>query len=45
MHLMLTIQVPMYNAMKKVPGVPVPKDGAGGKHGLFWYAPYLRNVF
>lgn len=22
--------------MAKMPGVPVPKDGAGGKHGLFW---------
>jgi choline dehydrogenase-like flavoprotein len=28
--------LPMYDAMAKMPGVPIPKDGAGGKHGLFW---------
>lgn len=27
----------MYNAMAAMPGVEVPKDGAGGRNGLFWF--------
>jgi len=26
-----------YEAWKRVPGLPIPKDGAGGLHGLFWF--------
>ena len=26
-----------YASLKKVPGIEVPKDGAAGTHGLFWY--------
>ena len=27
----------MYSAMKNMPGVDVPRDGAAGTNGLFWY--------
>ena len=26
-----------YKSLKKVPGINVPKDGAAGENGLFWY--------
>ncbi|KAK2773459.1 hypothetical protein FQN52_004561 [Onygenales sp. PD_12] len=31
-----TSLIPMYEAMKQMPGVDVPVDGAGGDNGLFW---------
>lgn len=27
----------LYNALKRVPGIEIPRDGAAGSHGLFWY--------
>jgi hypothetical protein len=27
----------MYNALKKVPGIEVPRDISAGRHGLGWY--------
>ncbi|WYZ37881.1 hypothetical protein EsH8_II_001387 [Colletotrichum jinshuiense] len=29
--------IPMYQAVKKMPRMDVPLDGAGGDNGLFWY--------
>ena len=35
---LLTIYiVPMYNAMKNIPRIDIPLDGAGGNNGLFWF--------
>ncbi|SPO04020.1 related to alcohol oxidase [Cephalotrichum gorgonifer] len=33
--------IPMYNAMKKMPNIDVPLDGAGGNNGLFWFPSSL----
>jgi choline dehydrogenase-like flavoprotein len=30
------ISVPVYNAVAKLPGVDIPKDGCAGTNGLFW---------
>ena len=27
----------LYNALKRVPGIEIPKDGAAGTHGIIWY--------
>lgn len=34
----------MYNAMRKMPGVDTPLDGAGGNNGLFWYPSSMDDV-
>lgn len=31
----------MYNAMKTMPGMDIPLDGAGGENGLFWFPSTL----
>lgn len=31
----------MYNAMKTMPGMDIPLDGAGGENGLFWFPSSL----
>jgi choline dehydrogenase-like flavoprotein len=37
-------QVPLYNAMKKMPGVETPIDGEGGVHGLFWFTNSIDPI-
>ncbi|PGH14019.1 hypothetical protein AJ79_03288 [Helicocarpus griseus UAMH5409] len=32
-----TAIIPMYEAMKKMPGIEIPIDGASGDNGLFWH--------
>ena len=41
---LMSIVVPMYNAMKNLPGVDVPVDGAGGENGLFWFTTSMDPV-
>ncbi|KAF2179491.1 GMC oxidoreductase [Zopfia rhizophila CBS 207.26] len=36
--------IPMYKAMAKMPGIAIPKDGAGGKSGLFWFPTSMDNI-
>ncbi|KAF2843525.1 GMC oxidoreductase [Patellaria atrata CBS 101060] len=36
--------IPMYKAMSKMPGMVIPKDGAGGKSGLFWFPTSMDPV-
>jgi choline dehydrogenase-like flavoprotein len=36
--------VPIYDAMKAMPGVDVPIDGAGGENGLYWFTTSMDPV-
>ncbi|KAF2473723.1 alcohol oxidase [Lindgomyces ingoldianus] len=37
------VMIPFYNAAAKMPKMPIPKDGAGGKSGLFWFPTSMDN--
>ncbi|CAO2654989.1 Nn.00g117220.m01.CDS01 [Neocucurbitaria sp. VM-36] len=35
---------PFYDAAANMPNMPIPKDGAGGRSGLFWFPTSMDNV-